>query len=275
MSTILITGGSGFLATALRNELSQRHHVITIGRKPLETAENQTHYVGNFADFEDLRQLDIHNIDAVVHLAAVTGGCLEREGILVNVEGTRCLMRYLIDRGCTKFVNASSIALVGVQSLTFRPVSLPIDDEHPCLDRDGYGVSKYLMEEVTKYLHLQNPRIDVINLRLSAIYPDENPPAKVNPCDLHNWAAASITLLSRSQAVKAFTLAVESEHKPGVRMLNTVSKSAWVEPDTTTVLKRWWGEDVDLSYFAQEGKAMDNLYSSNAIERELGFSESI
>ena len=76
MSTILITGGSGFLATALRNELSQRHHVITIGRKPLETAENQTHYVGNFADFEDLRQLDIHNIDAVVHLAAVTGGCL-------------------------------------------------------------------------------------------------------------------------------------------------------------------------------------------------------
>ena len=58
-------------------------------------------------------------------------------------------------------------------------------------------------------------------------------------------------------------------------MLNTVSKSAWVEPDTTTVLKRWWGEDVDLSYFAQEGKAMDNLYSSNAIERELGFSESI
>ncbi|MAX23499.1 MAG: hypothetical protein CMJ19_03255 [Phycisphaeraceae bacterium] len=273
MSTILITGGSGFLATALRAELAQRHHVVTIGRRPLEPADNQTHYIGNFAEFEDLRQLDSHDIGAVVHLAAVTGGCLEREGVLVNCEGTRVLMRYLIDRGCTKFVNASSIALVGIQSLDFRPLTLPIDDEHPCLDRDGYGVSKYLMEEITKYLHLQNPQIDVINLRLSAIYPDENPPAKVKPGELYNWAAASITLLSRSQAVKAFTLAVESEHKPGVRMLNTVSRSAWVEPDTASVLKSWWGDDVDLSYFSQDGKAMANLYSSDAIERELGFCE--
>lgn len=273
MSTILITGGSGFLATALRKELAQRHHIITIGRKALKPEDNQTHYVGNFADFEDLRQLDKHNIDAVVHLAAVTGGCLEREGILVNVEGTRCLMRYLIDRGCTKFVNASSIAVVGIQNLKFRPLSLPIDDEHPCLDRDGYGISKYLMEEVTKYLHLQNPQIDVINLRLSAIYPDENPPAKVKPCDIYQWATGSITLLSRSQAVKAFTLAVESAHKPGVRILNTVSKSAWVEPDTASVLKRWWGDDVALDYFATDGKAIANLYKSDAIERELGFSE--
>lgn len=271
MSTLLITGGSGFLATALRSELAQRHHVITIGRKQLQPAENQTHYRGDFTNFEDLRQLDKHKIDGVVHLAAVTGGCLEREGILVNVEGTRTLMRYLIDRGCTKFVNASSIAVVGMQSTAFRPVTLPMDDEHPCLDRDGYGVSKYLMEEVTKYLSLQNPQIDVINLRLSAIYPDENPPAKVKPCAIYNWAPGSITLLSRSQAVEAFTLAIESAHKPGVRILNTVSKSAWVESDTAAVLKSWWADDVDISYFTQSGKTMANLYRSDAIERELGF----
>ena len=52
MSTILITGGSGFLATALRAELAQRHHVVTIGRRPLEPADNQTHYIGNFAEFD-------------------------------------------------------------------------------------------------------------------------------------------------------------------------------------------------------------------------------
>jgi hypothetical protein len=129
------------------------------------------------------------------------------------------------------------------------------------------------MEEITKYLSLQNPQIDVINLRLSAIYPDENPPAKVKPCDIYPWAAASITLLSRSQAVRAFTLAIESEYKPGLRILNTVSKTAWVESDTASVLKGWWGDDIDLSYFAQPGKAMANLYNSDAIERELGFSE--
>ena len=83
-------------------------------------------------------------------LAAVTGGCLERDGILVNVEGTRCLMRYGMDRGVHKYALASSIAAVGFQRVQFRPLQLPIPDEHPCLDRDGYGVSKYLMEEVKK-----------------------------------------------------------------------------------------------------------------------------
>ena len=96
--------------------------------------------------------LDGLKIDVVVHLAAVTGGCREEDGLLVNVEGTRKLLRYFSDRGCTRFVNASSIAAVGFQSPKFRPLELPIPDEHPCLDRNGYGLSKYLMEEVTKYM---------------------------------------------------------------------------------------------------------------------------
>jgi UDP-glucose 4-epimerase len=206
-----------------------------------------------------------------VHLAAVTGGCLEREGILVNVEGTRTLMRYLIDRGCTKFVNASSIAVVGMQSKLFRPQSLPMTNEHPCLDRDGYGVAKYLMEEVTRYLHRQNPQIDVINLRLAAVHPDENPPSKAGICDLGQWSMGMITQLPRSAAVRAFTLAVESPLKPGLRILNTVSKQAWVAVPTAELLRHWWGDEVDLCYFEQPGNSHASVYCSDAIERELGF----
>ncbi|MBL4702668.1 MAG: NAD(P)-dependent oxidoreductase [Phycisphaeraceae bacterium] len=271
MDTILLTGASGFLGSAMLAELSKHHHVVTLGRKCLQAAPNQTHYQGNFSAFEDLRQLDGHAIDAVVHLAAVTGGCLEREAIAVNVEGTRCLMQYLIDRGCRKYVNASSIAVVGIESTSFRPVTLPMSDEHPCLDRDGYGMSKYLMEEVTRYLHLQNPEIDVINLRLAALHADDQPPALVLPCDIHPWAAGSMTLLSCSRAVKAFTLAVESAIKPGVRVLNTVSQKAWVKESTAEVLRRWWGDKVDLSYFDKPGNAQASIFSSEAIERELGF----
>ena len=91
----------------------------------------------------------------------------------MNVEGTRCLMRYAIDRGCRKFVMASSIAVVGMQNVNFRPLQVPIHDEHPCLDRDGYGWSKFMMEEVTKYYSRQNQGIDVTCLRLSSVSPDE------------------------------------------------------------------------------------------------------
>ncbi|MCH2665238.1 NAD(P)-dependent oxidoreductase, partial [bacterium] len=168
---ILITGGSGFIAREFAKDMAVDHEVVTISRQDPETA--QRWIKGDFALFEDLRQLDDTAIDSVVHLGAVTGRCTERDAMQVNVEGSRVLMRYAIDRGCEKFVMASSIAAVGMQSVNFRPNEVPILDEHPCLDRDGYGWSKFLMEEVTKYYSRQNPGIDVINLRLSSVVPDD------------------------------------------------------------------------------------------------------
>ncbi len=135
MSTILVTGASGFIGKALAASLAAKHNVVCISRSnpglDLPTIR------GNFDAFEDLRQLDGYQFDAVVHLAAVTGGCLERDGILVNVEGTRCLMRYLMDRGCRKFVMASSIAAVGFQSVKFRRWPSPSPMSIPALTATG------------------------------------------------------------------------------------------------------------------------------------------
>ena len=270
MSTILITGASGFIGKALAAALAPHHQVIAMSRRAPGLPEIPF-IRGDFGSFEDLRQLDQHSIDVVIHLAAVTGGCLERDGILVNVEGTRCLMRYLMDRGCKKFVMASSIAAVGFQNVKFRPVQLPIPDEHPCLDRDGYGLSKYLMEEVTRYYQRQDATLDVINLRLSSVRPDENPgqPAGVRP--LGPWALGGITVMVLADAVRAFTLAAEAPHKPGVRILNATAANAWASAPTATILRNWWGSAVDLSYFEQPGHEYASAYDVSAIERELGF----
>ncbi|MEZ4866989.1 MAG: NAD(P)-dependent oxidoreductase [Caldilineaceae bacterium] len=270
MSTILITGASGFIGKALATALAPHHQVICMSRRAPGLAELP--YVrGEFGSFEDLRQLDRYAIDVVIHLGAVTGGCLERDGILVNVEGTRCLMRYLMERGCHKFVMASSIAAVGFQSPKFRPVQLPIPDEHPCLDRDGYGLSKYLMEEVTRYYQRQLETLDVINLRLSSVRPDENPgqPEGVRP--LRPWALGGITVMVLADAVRAFSLAAEAPYKPGVRILNATASRAWSSAPTADVLRNWWGNDVDLAYFEQPGHEYAAAYAVSAIERELGF----
>jgi UDP-glucose 4-epimerase len=270
MSTILVTGASGFIGKALAAALAPHHQVIAMSRRAPGLPEIPF-IRGDFGSFEDLRQLDQHSIDVVIHLAAVTGGCLERDGILVNVEGTRCLMRYLMDRGCKKFVMASSIAAIGFQNVKFRPVQLPIPDEHPCLDRDGYGLSKYLMEEVTRYYQRQDETLDVINLRLSSVRPDENPgqPAGVRP--LGQWALGGITVMVLADAVRAFILAAEAPYKPGVRILNATAASAWSSAPTAAVLRNWWGDGVDLSYFAQPGNEYAAAYDVSAIERELGF----
>jgi nucleoside-diphosphate-sugar epimerase len=269
MSTILVTGASGFIGQALAVSLAQDHEVICMSRR--DPGLGLPWVRGVFAAFEDLRQLDRYRLDGVVHLAAVTGGCLERDGILVNVEGTRCLMRYAIDRGCRKYVLASSIAAVGFQSVKFRPLQLPIPDEHPCLDRDGYGLSKFLMEEVCKYYHRQDEALDVIALRLSTVLADDGlpPPRKAGP--LRQWSLGGITIMARSDAVRAFTLAVESPYRPGVRIMNAAGPRTWVADPVADVLRAWWGDDVDVSPFERAGHEYDSVYDVRRIHRELGF----
>jgi len=269
MSKVLITGASGFIGSALAQSMSASHDVICMSRS--NPSLDLPWMRGEFGSFEDLAQLDEHQIDVVVHLGAVTGGCLERDGILVNVEGTRCLMRYLMDRGCCKFVMASSIAAVGFQSPLFRPQQVPIPDEHPCFDRDGYGVSKYLMEEVTRYYGRQNPDIDVINFRLASITPDEGMPPPRPVCPIGEWALGSITVMARSDAVRAFTLAAEAPHQAGVRIMNAVGPQAWVQDPVADVLRNWWGDEVDVSCFEQPGKEYSSVYRCDRIREELGF----
>jgi len=189
--------------------------------------------------------------------------------MLVNGEGTRCLMRYLIDHGCRKFVMASSIALVGFQSPGFRPLQAPIPDEHPCLDRDGYGFSKHLMEQVTHYHVLQNPAIDVINLRLSTVLPDDARPDGMR--DLGPWSLGGITVTLLSDAVKLFALAAEAKHKPGVRTMNASCARIWASVPTAKLLRHWWGNEVDLRHFEQPGHAYDSPYDVTRLTKELGF----
>ena len=226
---------------------------------------------GEFGSFEDLRQLDDRRIDVVVHLGAVTGGCLERDGMLANVEGTRCLMRYMMDRGCHKFVMASSIAAVGFQSTQFRPLKVPIPDDHPCFDRDGYGFSKYLMEEVTKYYVRQSDEVDVTNLRLSSVSPDEQMPPLREVGPLGDWALGGITVMARSDAVRAFSMAAEASYKPGVLIMNTTGAKSWVAVPVVEILRNWWGNELDLSYFEKPGREYDSVYDVGLIKDELGF----
>ena len=271
MSSILVTGASGFIGSALSAALSVEHEVVCMSRNRVDL-KNVTYLRGSFGSFEDLRQLDGRNIDVVVHLGAVTGGALERDCMMVNVEGSRCLMRYLIDHGCKKFVMASSIAAVGFQSAKFRPDQLPIPDEHPCYDRDGYGFGKYMMEEVTKYHWRQNQDIDAINLRLSSVIPEDG--SKMRPQgvrSLKQWALGSLTVMVLPDAIRAFSSAAMAAQKPGVRIMNATAERAWATAPTADILENWWGDNLDLSYYHQEGNELRSAFEVNRIKEELGF----
>ena len=98
MSTVLITGASGFIGRALAAAMSEHHNVLCMSRKNPDLTVPWIRAVSALLRICDS---STNIADIVIHLAAVIGGCQERDGILVNVEGTRCLMRYSMDRGRT------------------------------------------------------------------------------------------------------------------------------------------------------------------------------
>lgn len=273
MSNVLITGTSGFIGRQLAASMSRGHRVVCLSRKKTEV-DGVTALQGDFTSPDDLRRLDPHPIDVLVHLAAVTGGCTEEDGLRVNVLGTHRLLRHLIDRGCKKFVLASSIATVGFQSVKFRPLRLPMPDEHPCLDRDGYGLSKYLMEEVTRYLSRQDEGLDFIAIRLASILPDDRTPKPRKAGPITPWAIGSLSVMYASDAVRCFAMAAQAPFRPGVRILNAVGAQACAEDPVPDILRAWYGPDadrIDLSHYERPGHERDPVFDISRIREELGF----
>ena len=273
MSDVLITGTSGFIGRNLAGEMSAGHTVVCLSRAPTETPG--VHSIeGDFARPDDLHKLDGHPLDVMIHLGAVTGGCTEESGLRVNVAGAHHLLRYGIDRGVKKFVLASSIAAVGFQSIRFRPMQLPMPDEHPCLDRDGYGLSKYLMEEVTRYLVRQNEDLDIINVRLASIVPEGSRPTPCRVAPLTEWSMGGLAKMYQSDAVRCFRMAAEAPHKPGVRILNAVGGQACCEVPVPDIIRGWYGDEadrIDLSHYERPGHERDPVFDIRLIAREIGF----
>ncbi len=269
MGTILVTGASGLIGRALAQFLAAEHEVICLSRSNPEL--NLPFVQGAFHSPEDLGRLDAHAIDAVCHLAAVTGGCTEAEGMAVNVEGTRQLLRHLVDRNCVKFVLASSIAAIGFRAQRFVPQSVPFPDDHPCLDDTGYGFSKYMVEQVAHYFTRQNDRLDITCIRLAGIRPDGHAGLSQSLDPPIPKAIGPLTVMPVSEACRAFAMVVEAPHRRGSRTVNATWPKTRSRTSVPELLRRWFGNRVDTSYYERDTRQHDSLFCIDKIREDYGF----
>ena len=277
MSTILVTGATGFIGSRLAARLGNRHNVVTISRTGGAEADG-THVIGNFTSAEALRQLDGVPIDAVIHLAAEVGGCTEEAGLATNVGGTRTLLRYCIERGCRRYVLASSIAAVGSLTRDFLPREVPIPDDHPCDAIDPYGLSKALMEEVAYYFQRREPDLSIDLFRIGAVLPDDAPAVEVEMLDTMPFPFIDLAAISVGDVVTALERSIEQSPKPGIRRMNLVADCARTPLSVPETLERLFGSraaSLDLSYYAKPGNDAAALYTTDRMTRELGFSPAV
>jgi len=269
---ILITGASGFIGSALVRHLADQHTVICLSRQAPERAS--VYVQGSFDSVEDLCGLDPYEIEAVIHLAAVTGGSTEEECLAVNVLGTSRLYRYLLDRGCRKFITASSIAAVGGLNEEFVPLELPISDDHPCLAADAYGLSKAMVEELTRYFHRCHKDIDFINLRFGAVASLDWTPPMLEADSRPTFPFITLGHVRAEDVVEGIAAALHAPLKPGVRTLNLVGPDSSSNLPVAEVLATIVGDGYNLDYYQTPGHQYKPLYTMDRFQVEFNFEPS-
>ena len=148
---ILVTGGAGYIGSALVNKLIDSGHEVKViddlsnGFK--ENIDESANFIeGSILDDYKLNQA-LDGVETVFHLAAkirVEEG--EREPELykkVNIEGTLNLINKCVERKIKKLVFASTAAVYG------DPEDYPVDEKSKVNPVNVYGASKL---EIDQYL---------------------------------------------------------------------------------------------------------------------------
>ncbi|WP_274650780.1 NAD-dependent epimerase/dehydratase family protein [Paenibacillus humicola] len=272
---ILVTGVNGFIGEKVARKLAETHEVIGMARSPLKGEAGFRFVKGSFGQTDDLRRLNGFQINAVVHLAAVTGGCSEEDGLAVNVQGTGRLFRYLLDNGCRRFVTASSIAAAGCLDDEFVPLALPIPDDHPCLAKDAYGFSKTMVEELTRYFHRNHPGTEFVNLRLGSVVEDERwTPPRIEAVERLTLPFVLLARVYASDVVEGIARIVEAPVKDRVVTCNFVGPDISSNVPAAQVIKSYLGKKAaafNLEIYRSREGEFKPLYDIGRLKEEFGF----
>ncbi|MDZ8107553.1 MAG: UDP-glucose 4-epimerase GalE [Nostoc sp. DedQUE12a] len=154
MSTILVTGGAGYIGShavlALKNagyEVIVLDNLSNGHRELVEEVLQVKLIVGDMSDRSLLDEIfSTHKITAVMHFAAyiavgesVTDPAKYYQN---NVAGTLTLLQAMLAASVNKFIFSSTCALYGV------PKFVPLTEEHPQDPISPYATSKWMVERI-------------------------------------------------------------------------------------------------------------------------------
>jgi dihydroflavonol-4-reductase len=195
---VLVTGGSGFLGSAVARSLlarglrvralvrptSPRGNLEGLGCEPVQ---------GDLTDAPSLRAA-LQDVQHLFHVAADYRLWAPDPGVLlrVNVDGTRALMRAALEAGVERIVYTSSVAALKVAGAT-----APVDETAP-LDPDEaigtYKRSKTLAERVVEEMVARDGLPAVI----------VNPSTPIGPRDIRPTPTGRIILDAARGKIPAF-----------------------------------------------------------------------
>lgn len=154
MSTILVTGGAGYIGSHAVLALKGAGYEVVVldnlsngHREIVEEVLQVKLIVGDMSDRALLDKIfSTHNIAAVMHFAAyiAVGESVTEPAKYYrnNVVGTLTLLEAMLAASINKFIFSSTCALYGV------PQFIPLTEDHPQSPISPYATSKWMVEKI-------------------------------------------------------------------------------------------------------------------------------
>ncbi len=176
MSTILVTGGCGYIGSHTTLELLNKGYDVVVvdnfsnssyealRRVQALTGKEVTFYETDIRDVEKMEEIfSKHTFDAVIHFAAfkaVGESCrLPLKYYENNISGTVSLLQIMEKHNVKKIIFSSSATVYG------DPERLPLDETCRLSTTNPYGSTKLMMENIMQDLYKADNAWNIILLR--------------------------------------------------------------------------------------------------------------
>ena len=210
--------------------------------------------------------------EAVVHMGAIPGPqrAEPREIFENNVTGDFNVMMSAAELGLRRVVFSSSAFGMGWahDGNAFVPLYLPLDEEHPMMPFEPYGLTKQVGEDIGRMI-ARNSDTTVVSLRFTNVALPEvqaefpwPAPTPENPLTLVMWAYADAR-----DVAEAHVLALDADIDEYEAFMLAQPSSRFAEP-TIDIIKRNFGDRVEIRD-GLEGTA--SVISTAKAQRLLGW----
>lgn len=266
---VLVTGSSGRIGAVTARELLDHGYQVT--GADLSPSRDVRTYITDMCDLGQVTSImDGH--DAVVHMAAIPSPAAHPPEVVyqTNTISTFNVLQAATMLGINKVVLASSLSAFGYawKHRHFDPLYLPLDDAHPMLSQDAYGLSKMVGEVLADGFVRRTPAMSVTSLRFTLVVGVEEGPRTMafmrsRPHDGNSFW----TYVDVRDAAVACRLAMEHS-EPGHQAFLIAAPNSYMDEPTLDLFKQYYPgvTRVREGFGGQQG-AVD---CSDA-ERVLGF----
>ncbi|MBZ0291793.1 MAG: NAD(P)-dependent oxidoreductase [Anaerolineae bacterium] len=266
---VLVTGSSGRIGAMIARELLDHGYEVT-GADLTRSRDVRT-YITDTSDLGQVTSI-MAGHDAVIHMAAIPSPASHPPEVVyqTNTISTFNVLQAATMLGINKVVLASSLSAFGYswRHRHFEPLYMPLDDAHPMLSQDAYGLSKMVGEVLADGFVRRTPSMSITSLRFTLVVSVEDGKRAIEwmrsrPHDSNSFW----TYVDVRDAAVASRLALEYT-EPGHQAFLIAAPNSYMDEPTIDLIKQYYPEVTRFSEgFGGQQAAVDSSYA----EGVLGF----